>query len=83
MELNVKELAAYVRSHVDDYEAYLQLALNRMDRMRCPFYMAADEGFHNGITSAIEDWCWENDVDYDELDLEELIEGDEGIIWEE
>lgn len=41
------------------------------------------DGFYNDITSAIEDWCWDNDVDYDDLDFEDLIEGDDGIIWEE
>lgn len=78
-----KEIAAYVRNHVDDYEAYLQLALKRMDQMRCPFWMAADDGFYNDITSAIEEWCWDNDYDYNDLDFEDLIEGEDGIIWED
>lgn len=79
----IKEIAAYVRNHVEDYETYLQLALKRMDKTRCPFWMAADEGFYNEIVSAIEDWCWDNDVDFSEVDWEDAIEGDEGIIWEE
>jgi hypothetical protein len=83
MEDKIKELAAYVREHVEDYEEYLQLALKRMDKMRCPFEMAADEGFYNDVVSAIEDWCLDNDKDFFELDLDEVIDGDDGIIWEE
>ena len=47
------------------------------------FEMAADEGFYNDVVSAIEDWCLDNDEDFYELDLDEVIEGDDGIIWEE
>ena len=82
MEEYINEIAAYVASHVENYELYLQLALDRMDRTRCPFWMAADEGFYNEITSAIEDWCWDHDIDYDDWDFEELIEGEDGIIWQ-
>lgn len=77
-----KDIAAYVRNHVEDYEDYLQLALKRMDKTRCPFWMAADDGFYNDIVSAIEDWCFDNDVDCSEWDFEDLIEGYDGIIWE-
>lgn len=78
-----KDLAAYVRNNVEDYEEYLQLALKRMERERCPFWMAADDGFYNDITNAIEEWCWDNDVNCEELDFDELIDGDDGIIWME
>ena len=32
--MNKKEVAAFVRNNVEDYEERLQLALKRMDRMR-------------------------------------------------
>lgn len=78
-----KEIAVYVRNHVDNFEEYLQLALVRMDKSRCPFWMAADEGFYNEIIATIEEWCLDNDVDCSEWDFGELIEGSKGIIWED
>ena len=78
--MRTKEIAAYVRNNVEDYEERLQLALKRMDRMRCPFEMATDEGFYCEITKAIEDWCYDNEVDFYELDLDEVIDA---IIWED
>ena len=78
-----KELAAYVRNNIEDYEERLQLALNRMDRMREPLRMA-DRSLYDEIVDAISEWCDDNEVslEFDE-DWDDLIEGDEGIIWEE
>lgn len=78
----IKEVAAYVRNNVENYEVRLQLALNCMDRDRCPLRMADDDLFAE-IVDAIDDWCWENDVDCSEVDWDEAIEGEDGIIWEE
>lgn len=80
--MNKKEVAAYVRNNVEDFEERLQLALKRMDRMRCSLRMA-DDGLFDEIVSAIEDWCWDNEFDCSEVDWEDAIEGDDGIIWEE
>lgn len=71
----LKEIAAYVRNHVENSEEYLRLALDRMDKMRCPFWMAVDDGFYRDVVRAIEDWCLDNDVDYEFLDFEAVIEG--------
>lgn len=79
--MKTKEIAAYVRNNVDDYEERLQLALNRMDRMRCPLRFA-DQELYDDISNAIDDWCWDNEVNNEDWDYEDLIEGDEGIIWE-
>ena len=76
-----KELAAYVRNNVEFFEERLQLALNKMDRMRCPLSFE-DEELYDDISNAIDDWCWDNDVDNNDWDYEDLIEGDDGIIWE-
>ena len=82
--MNRQELAAYVRDNIEDYEVRLQLTLKQMDKMRCPFWMADDGRLYDEIVSAIEEWCEDNEVslEFDE-DWDELIEGDEGIIWEE
>lgn len=79
----INEIAAYVRNNVEDYEERLQLALKRMDRMREPLRMA-DGSLYDEIVDAISEWCDDNEVslEFDE-DWDELIEGDEGIIWEE
>ena len=81
--MNKKEVAAFVRHNIEDFEVRLQLALKRMDRMRCPLSMA-DGMLYDEIVDAIEEWCDDNEVslEFDE-DWDELIEGDEGIIWEE
>lgn len=78
----LKEVAAYVRNHVEDYEIRLSLALGRMERDRCPLRMA-DDGLFDEIVSAIDDWCWDNEFDDSEVDWEDAIEGDDGIIWQE
>lgn len=78
-----KEIAAFVRNNIEDFEERLQLALKRMDRMRCPLRMA-DGILYDEIVDSIDEWCNDNEVslEFDE-DWDELIEGDEGIIWEE
>lgn len=80
--MRTKEVAAYVRNNVEDYEERLQLALKRMGRMRCPMRMA-DGILYDEIFDAISEWCIDNDVDMFSLDFEDMIEGDDGIIWEE
>lgn len=79
----IKEIATFVRNNVEDYEERLHLALKRMDRMREPLRMA-DNGLFNEIVDAVSDWCDDNEVSVDFYeDWDDLIEGDEGIIWEE
>lgn len=79
----INEIAAYVRNNVEDYEERLQLALKRMDRMREPLRMA-DNGLFDEIVDAISDWCDDNEVSLDFYeDWDDLIDGDDGIIWEE
>ena len=82
MNDNKKELAAYVRNNVEYFEERLQWALNKMDRMRCPMRWA-DEELFNDIVNAIEEWCDDHEVCYDEVDWDDAIDGDEGIIWED
>lgn len=80
--MKTKEIAAYVRNNVEFFEERLQLALNKMERMRCPLRMA-DDSLYDEIVDAIEEWFDDNEIsiDYD-FDFEGMIEGDEGIIWE-
>lgn len=77
-----KELAAYVRNNVEFYEERLSLALGWMERDRCPLSMA-DSRLYDEICDTIGDWCIDNDIDENDLDFDELIDGDDGIIWED
>lgn len=78
----IKEIAAYVRNNVEFFEERLQMALNKMERMREPLRMA-DQELYDDICNAIDDWCWDNEVNNEDWDYQDLIEGNEGIIWEE
>lgn len=66
--MRTKEIAAYVRNNVEFYEERLQLALNRMDRMRCPLWMAFPI-LYDEICEVLSD----NDIEIDEIDIEEII----------
>lgn len=79
--MNKKEIAAYVRNNVEFFEERLQLALNKMERMRCPLRFA-DSELYDAISDAIDEWCDDNEVNNEDWDYEDIIEGDEGIIWE-
>ena len=79
----IKEIAAYVRHRIEDYEVRFQLALKYMERNRCSLRFADSELFEE-IVDAVSEWCDENEVSLDFYeDWDDLIEGDEGIIWEE
>lgn len=78
----IKEIAAYVRNNVEFFEERLQMALNKMERMRCPLSFA-DQELYDDISYAIDEWCWDNEVNNEDWDYQDLIEGNEGIIWEE
>lgn len=80
--MNKKEIAAYVRNNVEYFEERLQMALDKMERNRCPLSFA-DQELYDDISNAIDDWCLDTDVDGSDWDYEDLIEGDDGIIWEE
>lgn len=81
--MKTKEIAAYVRNNVEYFEERLQMALDKMERMRCSLRFADSELFDE-IADVIEEWCDDNEVSLDFYeDWDDLIEGDEGIIWEE
>lgn len=79
----IKEIAAYVRNNIEFYEERLQLALNKMDHMRCSLRFA-DSGLFEKIVDVVSEWCDDNEVSLDFFeDWDDLVEGDRGIIWEE
>ena len=77
-----KEIAAYVAANVEDYEVRLQLALKKMGIWRCPLSMGDRELYDEIVDSACE-WLDDNDISIEnDMDWDEFIEGEEGIIWE-
>lgn len=81
MDEQLKEIAAFVAKRVRSYETRLQLALDVMDESRCSLRMA-DSALFDEIVDKVEEWCEDNDYSVDFYqDWDDLIEGDEGIIW--
>lgn len=82
MDEFLKQLAVYCRNYckenLEDFEIFEYLALKNMDKMRCPLSMACEE-MDDAIVSAIEDWCYDNDYDID--DIWENYSTDD-IFWE-
>jgi hypothetical protein len=42
----------------------------------------ADEELFNDIANAIEEWCDDHEVCYDEVDWDDAIDGEDRIMWE-
>ena len=79
----INEVAAFVRNNVEFYEDRLQLALNKMDRSRCPLKMADNDLYEEIIDAACE-WFDDQEISIEnDMDWDEFIEGDNGIIWQE
>lgn len=79
----INEVAAFVRNNVEFYEDRLQLALNKMDRSRCPLKMA-DRDLYGEIIDVACEWFDDQEISIEnDMDWDEFIEGDNGIIWQE
>lgn len=78
----ISELAAYVRNNMEDYEPRQSLALKVIGRDRCGLKQSTPM-LYNEIVDAICEWCDNNGVDCGDWDMDDVIEGDRGIIWEE
>ena len=68
MEPNYKELDELCRQNIEDYDEKVSIAWGYMDRMRCPLSMAFP-GLYDEIIGVLED----NEIDWEELDIEEII----------
>lgn len=69
---DLQPVAEYVSANVEDYFEKVTYALGRMDRFRCPLYLA-DRALYIEIMDAVDDYCQDNDLDPDEIDIEEII----------
>lgn len=66
------EIAQICVDEIECWAAHEEIALNNMDRMRCPLYMA-DEQLYDSILEKIEDYAFDNDIDADEIDPEDVF----------
>ena len=69
---DLRKIAAYVSENVEGYDERLSYALMIMDHSRCPLNHA-DSRLFNEIQGAIDDYCIDNDLDADEIDIEDII----------
>lgn len=68
----INEIGNYLRETVEDFDIRVEVALNIMDRMRCPFGYADSELFDE-CYDRIEEWCEENGIGVECIDIEEII----------
>lgn len=71
----MKEIVAYCRKNIDDYDLRVGVALGIMERMRCPLEHA-DPSLYDEMERCAGEWAEDNDysVDYLEgIDVEEIL----------
>lgn len=66
------DMVQYVIDNVEDFEPRYEHALNVIGRNRCPL-SDADYDLFEDINDAMSDWAFDNDVDEDEFDIEEIF----------
>ena len=57
---------------IDDFDLRSELAMAKMDRMRCPLSQA-DPGLYDEMQDALCDYCADQDLNPDDFDIEEII----------
>lgn len=72
----IKDVVAYCAENIVDWDIKVELAVRMIGRR-----MPIDYGFRNEIEWAVEEWCDENEVCYDEVDWEDAAE--EIVLWAE
>lgn len=73
--MNYTELVSYVADSLYDYKNEADIALDYMDKYRCPL-TTASETIVDVIDDAIRDWCDDNDIDYYNFDSYNAFEKD-------
>lgn len=57
---------------IEDFDLRFELALSKMDRNTCSF-RNADEDLYLQMQDELMDWCLDNELNYEDFDLEEII----------
>lgn len=68
----IDKIGNYLRETVEDFDVRVNLALWTMGRKRCPFGYA-DSELCDECYDRIEEWCEENGIDVEYIDVEEII----------
>lgn len=68
----INEIGNYLRETIEDFDVRVEVALNIMNIMRCPFGYADSELFDE-CYDRIEEWCEENGIGVECIDIEEII----------
>lgn len=72
MEKTKKALAKYCREKIEDYDLKVKIALERIDRMRYPLFMA-DDALYSEILEKVEEYCDDHGIDSSKFDVEEIF----------
>lgn len=72
MDINYKKLDQYCREHIEDYDEKVSMAWGYIYRMRCPLWMAFPI-LYDEMLEVLSDYCEDNEIDIDEIDIEEII----------
>lgn len=72
MELIYRDLTTYMAQNIEDYEHRVAIALNVMDRNRCPIQFA-DNKLYTEMMDLVDEYCYDNDLDTDDIDIEMIL----------
>ena len=72
MELIYRDLANYCTQVIDDFELRVKSALSDIDSNRCTLQYA-DYSLYSDIQNAVYDYCLDNNIEYDSIDIESII----------
>lgn len=72
METVYKEILDLCKSEIESFEIRLDLAFDVIGHYRCPLEFA-DSALFNQILDLVDEYCDENEIDPDSVDIEEMI----------
>jgi hypothetical protein len=70
--MNTTDFLNYCKSNIEDFGERRSFAINEMYRKRDPLWMVAEE-LSNDMQNALEDYCYDNDLNPEDYDIEEII----------
>lgn len=76
--IDLSDILAYCAAHIEDYKMKERIALNKIDRMRCPFSFCGD--FFDEFSECVGEYLLDHDIDEDEFFEEYDIED---VFWAE
>lgn len=68
-----KELVQYIIDNIDRFGKRYQMAITKIDRMRCPLRVA-DPQLYSELVDRAEEWCDDNNKDVEDYDIDEIFD---------